>query len=232
MKEFLTNSAYFGLILSLAAYFLGMILNKKFKSAFFNPLLLASIFVIALLIAFHIPYDTYNASAQYISYLLTPSTICLAVPLYKQLALLKKNLAAILTGVLSGVVISLVCVVLLALVFELSREDTITLLPKSVTTAIGIGISEENGGISTLTAAIIIITGITGNVSGRWVCKLFRIREPISKGIALGTTSHAIGTAKALEMGEIEGAMGSLAIAVAGLLTAFIIPLLTVFLPI
>ena len=157
--------------------------------------------------------------APNISYLLTPATVCLAVPLYEQMSLLKKNFKAVAAGIVSGVLASLVSVLVLAKLFGLSHEQYVTLLPKSITTAIGMGISEELGGIVTITVAVIIITGILGNVIAELVCKVFHIQEPIAKGLALGTASHAIGTAKAMEMGPVEGAMSSLAIAVAGLLT-------------
>ena len=166
-----------------------------------------------------IDYDQYNGGAQYISYLLTPATVCLAVPLYEQLTLLKENLKAVAAGIFSGTLASLGSVYLLSRLFGLNHEQYVTLLPKSITTAIGMGVSQELGGIVTITVAVIIITGILGNVIAEGVCKVFRIQEPIAKGLALGTASHAIGTAKAMEMGPVEGAMSSLAIAVAGLLT-------------
>ena len=184
--------------------------------AIFNPLLISIIAVIAVLCLLHIDYDTYNQSGQYISYLLTPATVCLAVPLYQQMELLKKNLKAVVIGIVSGVLVS---VLILAKLFRLSHEQYVTLLPKSITTAIGMGVSEELGGIVTITVAVIIITGVLGNMVAETVIKLAHIEEPIAKGLALGTSSHAIGTAKAMELGEIEGAMSSLAIAVAGLLT-------------
>ena len=131
----------------------------------------------------------------------------------------KKNLKAVIIGIVSGVLASLVSVLILAKLFSLSHEQYVTLLPKSITTAIGMGVSEELGGIVTITVAVIIITGVLGNMLAETVIKLARIEEPIAKGLALGTSAHAIGTAKAMELGEIEGAMSSLAIAVAGLLT-------------
>ena len=172
-----------------------------------------------LLILFRIDYDTYYEGAKYLSYLLTPATVCLAVPMYEQLELLKKNLKAVLVGIISGVLMSLGCILVMAIVFSLNHETYVTLLPKSITTAIGMGISEELGGYVTITVATIVITGVLGNIIGEGLCKLFHIEEPIAKGVALGTASHAIGTACAMEMGEIEGAMASLSIAVAGLLT-------------
>ncbi len=219
MKEILCNSAYFGVTVSLIGYGVGVMLKKKFKYAFLNPLLISIIFVIGVVLLCGVDYESYENSAQYLSYLLTPATVCLAVPLYQQMTLLKKNLAAVACGILAGVLASLGSVLLLAFLFGLEHDVYVTLLPKSITTAIGMGVSEELGGLVTITVAVIIVTGVIGNVIGEAVCKLFRIYEPIAKGLALGTSSHAIGTAKALEMGEVEGAMSSLAIAVAGLLT-------------
>ena len=219
MKEILCNSAYFGVTVSLIGYGAGIMLKKKFKYAFLNPLLISIIFVIGVVMLCGVDYESYENSAQYLSYLLSPATVCLAVPLYQQMTLLKKNLAAVACGILAGVLASLGSVLLLAFLFGLEHDVYVTLLPKSITTAIGMGVSEELGGLVTITVAVIIVTGVIGNVIGEAVCKLFRIYEPIAKGLALGTSSHAIGTAKALEMGEVEGAMSSLAIAVAGLLT-------------
>ena len=219
MKEFLSESIIFGAVLSLAAYEIGLLMKKKFKLAILNPLLIGTICVIGFLLIFRIDYEEYNEGAKYISYLLTPATVCLAVPLYEQLSLLKKNFMAVAVGILSGVLASLVSVLALAKLFDLNHQQYVTLLPKSITTAIGMGVSEELGGLVTITVAVIVITGSLGNVIAEFICKIFKIHEPIAKGLALGTASHAIGTAKAMEMGQIEGAMSSLAIAVAGLLT-------------
>ena len=219
MKEILIDSVFFGAFLSLAAYQAGLALKKKLRLAVLNPLLTSTFFVMAALLLLNIDYGSYNESAKYISYLLTPATVCLAVPLYQQISLLRKNLTAVAGGITAGVLASLLSVFLLSKLFSLSHEQYVTLLPKSITTAIGMGISEELGGIRTITVAVIIVTGIIGNVLAESICKLFRIQEPIAKGLAIGTSSHAIGTAKAMEIGETEGAMSSLAIAVAGLLT-------------
>lgn len=194
-------------------------LKKKFKYAFLNPLLISIIFVIGVVMLCGVDYESYENSAQYLSYLLTPATVCLAVPLYQQMTLLKKNLQPLPAASSQVCWQVLEAVLLLAFLFGLEHDVYVTLLPKSITTAIGMGVSEELGGLVTITVAVIIVTGVIGNVIGEAVCKLFRIYEPIAKGLALGTSSHAIGTAKALEMGEVEGAMSSLAIAVAGLLT-------------
>ncbi len=221
VNDTLTDLLFFGAILSLAAYEVGLLLKKRFKLAILNPLLIATICVMAALTLLKIEYNAYNESAKYISYLLTPATVCLAVPLYRQVSLLKENLRAVAGGIAAGVLTSLFSVFLLAKLFGLTHEQYVTLLPKSITTAIGMGISEELGGIPTITVAVIIITGILGNVLAEIVCKVSRINEPVAKGLAIGTASHAIGTAKAMELGEVEGAMSSLAIAVAGAVTVF-----------
>lgn len=219
MKELLCNSTFFGVVVSLLGYELGLFLKKKFNNPILNPLLISIIFVMIVLVLFEVDFENYNSGAKYLSYLLTPATVCLAIPLYQQLDLLKNNLKAIMVGIFSGVVSSLISVFLFSLIFKFTHEQYVTLLPKSITTAIGMGISEELNGIVTITIAVIIITGILGNMLAEIICKIFHIHEPIAKGIAIGTSSHAIGTSKAMEMGEIEGAMSSLAIAVSGLLT-------------
>ena len=224
MKEFLINSVFFGALLSLAGYELGLILKKKFKLAIFNPLLIASVSVIAVLLLMDVDYESYNEGGKYLSYLLTPATVSLAVPRYEQLELLKKNLKAVAAGIISGVIASVFGVFALCKLFGMNHQQYVTLLPKSITTAIGMGVSEELGGIVTITVAVIVITGVLGNVIADLVYKIFRIEEPVAKGLALGTASHAIGTAKAMELGMTEGAMSSLAIAVAGLLTAVLAP--------
>ncbi|MBP0982356.1 MAG: LrgB family protein [Oscillospiraceae bacterium] len=219
MSEFLSESAYFGVLISLAGYGLGALLKKRFKSPLFNPLLISIILTIPMLLLLHIDYQTYYSGARYLSWLLTPATVALAVPLYEQFELLKHNAAAVIAGIIAGVLSSLGSVLGLAVLFGFSHEEYITFLPKSITTAIGMGVSEELGGIVPITAGVIIITGVLGNILGELVLKLFRIKEPVAKGIALGTSAHAIGTAKAMELGEAEGAMSSLSIAVSGIIT-------------
>ena len=219
MTDFCNNSVYFGVAVRLVGYVIGVQLKKKFKLAVLNPLMISIIFVVGVVLLFKLDYPSYKKQAEILNYLLTPATIALAIPLYQQLSLLRKNLLAVICGIISGVFASMSSVLAMSVLFSLSHEDFVTLLPKSITTAIGMGVSEELGGIQTITVAVIIVTGVLGNVIGEGVCKLFRITEPISRGLALGTAAHAIGTAKALEMGEIEGAMSSLSIAVAGLLT-------------
>ena len=200
MNEFVRESLFFGMFVSLLAYEAGLLIKKKWKMAVLNPLLISILLVLSFLLLTGVEYEAYNSSAKYLSYLLTPATVCLAIPLYRELSHLKKNFKAIAAGTVAGVLTSMVSVLLMAYLFGFSHEQYVTLLPKSITTAIG-------------------ITGILGNVIAELVCKIFRIQEPVAQGLAIGTASHALGTVKAIEMGELEGAISSLAIVVSGLLT-------------
>ena len=208
MSEFTETSMFAGVTVSLLAYIIGALLKKKFKLAIFNPLLISIVLTIIMLVIADIDYDVYAQGADYLSWFLTPATVCLAIPLYEQWELLKHNVKAVMLGITAGVLASLTTVLVLSLIMHLS-----------ITTAIGMGVSEELGGYVTITVAVIIVTGVIGNIFGELICKIFRITEPISKGIAFGSASHAIGTAKAMELGDVEGAMSSLSIAVSGILT-------------
>lgn len=219
MNDFFLCSATAGVVISLVSYFFGVMVKQRWKRSFFNPLLISILLVMAFLLLFKIDYEAYNNSAKYLSYLLTPATVSLAVPLYQKLELLKKNATAIFIGVFAGVLTSMGSVLVFSYLFQLSHKEYVTLLPKSITTAIGMGISEELGGYVVITTAVIIVTGVFGNMVAETLCRVFRIRHKISKGLAIGTASHAIGTSKAMEMGEVEGAMSSLAIVVSGLCT-------------
>lgn len=219
MNEFLQNSVFFGVFISIITYEIGAVIKKKWKLAIFNPLLISIALIIIFLLLFHVDYETYEAGAKYLSYLLTPATVALAVPLYEQIEPLKNNWKAIMAGILSGALTSAVCVLVLSMLFRLNHRQYVTLLPKSITTAIGMGLSEELGGIVTITVAVIVVTGVIGNMFAESICRLFHITDPVAKGIGIGSASHAMGTAKAMELGEVEGAMSSLSIAVSGLLT-------------
>lgn len=221
MNEFFVNSTTIGVIISLISYAIGVMLKRKFKSPIFNPLLISIALVILFLSITNIDYDTYNNSAKYLSYLLAPATVSLAIPLYQKINLLKENSKAITIALFVGVLSSLVSVLLLAIVFKLEKEIYVTLLPKSVTTAIGMDIADELGGIGSVAAAFIIITGVIGYITAEIIFKIFNIKHPISKGLAIGASAHAMGTAKAVEIGDIEGAMSSLAIVICGILTIF-----------
>lgn len=223
------SSLYFGLVLTLVTYFIGVFINKKTKLAIFNPLIIAVVFIITILVIFNIDYSVYNEGAKYVSYLLTPATIALAIPLYQQIHLLKNNIKAILLGTLAGVLSSLSSVLAFAYLFSFTYEEYVTFLPKSITTAIGMGIVEELGGYVSIAVASIIITGILGNIFAEKILKIAGIEESVAKGIAIGSSSHAIGTTKAMQLGEIEGAMSSLSIVVSGMITVFLANLFSMF---
>ena len=231
MSGFVENIPVWGVALTLGAFALGTFLNKKTGQAIFNPLLLGSIFVIVFLSLAQIPFARYKQSVSFLSYLLLPATVSLAVPLYEQWLPLKKNAAAVLCGIAAGAVTSVVCVIAMSWVLRLDPVLSASLMPKSVTSAIGAEVAEELGGIGSLAGALIILTGIVGNLSAATLCRICRLHDPVARGVAIGTGSHAVGTAKALQMGRVEGAVSSLSIAVAGVLTAVICPLLANFLP-
>lgn len=229
MENFMQSSVYLGIILSLVTYEIGVLIQKTFKRDLFNPLLISVALVILILSLTGISYDTYYKGAYFLNWLLTPATVCLAIPLYERFELLKKNWKALLAGILSGVLTCMVIVLALSFVFKLSHAEYVTLLPKSITTAIGMAVTEELGGYVTITVAIILITGIFGNVFAETFCRMFKITDPMAKGIAIGTSSHALGTSKAIQMGDTEGAISSLSIAVCGLLTVIIAPIFAAF---
>ena len=213
------DSVFFGVLVSLASYSIGMALKIKTGWSLVNPLLISIVLVICVLLLTGVSYTSYSTGANCISYLLTPATICLAVPLYQQVELLKKNYHAVLLGIVSGVLASLCSVLLLALLFHFDHAAYVTFLPKSITTAIGIGVSEELGGHVSVSVVVIIVTGVLGNIFAEKFLALLRIKDPIAKGIAIGCSAHALGTARAMEMGTIEGAMSSLSIVVCGVMT-------------
>lgn len=226
IREILEQSQYFGLVLSIGAYLFACWLRNKTGLSIFNPLLVSAALIIGCIFGLGMDYETYNKGASYLGWLLTPATVCLSIPLYKQLHLLKKHGDAVVLGITAGVVTSAVSIFLMCKVLGLSHTNYVSLLPKSITTAIGMGVSAEAGGIVALTVMSIVLTGVLGDMAGEAVLKLARIHHPVAKGLALGTSAHAVGTAKALEMGEIEGAMSSLSIAVAGLMTVIIVPMM------
>ena len=229
MSNWLSSSLFYGAVISIAAYEAGLLIRRRFKLAVLNPLLLGVIIVIGVNAILGIDYQSYNGGAQYLSYLLTPTTVRLAVPMYEQLTLLKENWKAVVSGLLAGVLSSMGSVWALSVLFRLDHTMYVTLLPKSITTAIGMGISEELGGYVSITIAAIVLSGILGNIFAASFCRLFKITEPIAVGVAIGTSSHAIGTTKALEIGAVEGAMSSLSIVVAGLLTVVGAPIFANF---
>lgn len=224
MNEFLTSSAYFAVMLCIVSYTVGLWIEKRLKTPLANPLLISAAISIGVLLLFNISYESFNEGAKYLNFLLTPVTVCLALPLYEKMQLLIKYKAAVFLGILSGVVSCLTVIVLLSLLFGLSEKELISLLPKSITTPMALGIEEKLGGLSSITMPAIVISGVTGNMFAVFFFKIFRITEPVSQGLACGCASHAIGTARAAEIGDIQGAMSGLAIAVAGIMTVIIVP--------
>ncbi len=230
MAELLQSFSLFPLVLTLGSYLIGLWCQKKTRSALCNPLLIAALISIGVLLLIGMDPQIYAAGTAGISWLLTPATVCLAVPLYEQLKVLKGHLPGILAGIVAGTLTSLVCVFALCQVFGLDATLTASLLPKSVTTAIGLALTESAGGLSALTAAAIIITGILGNLLGSFLCKILKITHPIAQGVGFGTASHVIGTSRATEVDPLAGAVSSLSLAVAGILTAVLFPLMLMLL--
>lgn len=226
MADFLSGLSLFPLVLTVGAYQIGLWCRKKWDHPLCNPILIAVLLVIGVLLLSGLPVETYQAGTAGIQWLLTPATVCLALPLYEHLKVLKKNLPAILTGVAAGTLTSLAGIFLLCRLFGLDGQISVSLLPKSITTAMGIVLSGQNGGIASLTTTAIIVTGILGSLTGSTLCKLLKLRSPIAQGVAFGTASHVIGTSKASELGQLQGAVSSLSLTVAGVLTAILFPLI------
>ena len=229
MDSIVQSSAYFGFFITLFGYWVSTQIAKRMRSTLCNPLLLTIIFIIAFLKLADISYASYDNGAKYINYFLTPSTVCLAVPLYRQLKLLKEYAGAILISIMSGTAACAIMIFGLAKLFLLENSIYASLVPKSITSAIALGMSEELGGLSAVTVMAVFVTGILGAVIANTVFKIFKIEDPVAQGLAMGTASHAIGTSKALELGEIQAAMSSLAIAVTGILTVIVGPIVAGF---
>ena len=219
MEDFALNSVYFATFLTFVTYGIGMFLKKKLRLRILNAMLISIGLSIAVVVLLKVKFTVYQNSARYLNYFLTPATVCLAVPLYEQFQTLKQNWKAILGGIIAGVLTNLVLVLGMCVVLSVGHKEYVSILPKSITTAIGLALSQEMGGIVPITMAMIIITGNLGNIFAEVLCRLFRIKDPVARGIAVGTSSHVLGTTKAMEMGQVEGAMSSLSIAVAGILT-------------
>jgi predicted murein hydrolase (TIGR00659 family) len=220
------NSPISGILLSLAAFETGVAISKKWKYSFLNPLLIAKILIVGFLLATGISLESYSVGGDYISVLLSPATVVLAVPLYNQISKLKKFWKPILAGIFAGSITSMACVIVISKMIGLSDVLMRSLLPKSITIPMGSVVSEQIGGIPSVTIISIVVTGITGAVAAPAICRICRIKHKVAQGIAIGTASHALGTTKAMEMGEIQGAMSSLSIGVAGLFTAIAAPII------
>ena len=225
MTDIIT-SPVFGVIISLIAYEIGALIKQKLKLSIFNPLLIAIIILIAFLLKFNIKYDDYNNGGQVISFFLAPATVALALPLYKKFSLFKENAMPILVGILCGTISGIISVIALGKLFNLSGELTKSLIPKSITTPIGMALAKQLGGLPSIAVVAIIITGILGSIIGPFLYKILKINDKVAMGIAMGCASHAVGTAKAMEIGETEGAMSSLTIAISGIITVLIAPIL------
>lgn len=218
MKEII-DTPTFGILISIIVFEIGLYINKKTKLSILHPLLISIGLIIGILLIFDIPLESYEKGGNMISYLLGPATVILAVPLYKQFHLFKQNKKPIIIGIMVGVLTTITSIFILCNVFSYEEELLYTLIPKSITTPIGIELSSTIGGIPSITVVAIVITGITGAIIAPFILKLFNINDEVAKGIAIGTSSHAVGTSKAMEMGEIEGAMSSLSIGLAGITT-------------
>ena len=228
MTEFL-SIAILPVALTLTAFLLGQKIQKKLKSPILNPILISVILVLIFLSLTGMPVADYKAGMGSLSWLLTPATICLAVPMYEQFQILKKNLPMILAGVTAGAVSCLIMVILFGILAGFDPLLTISLLPKSITTAIGVSLSEMLGGMSGVTTAAIVFTGIFASIMGPIFCRIFRLTDPVAQGVAFGTAGHVIGTSKANELNPLTGAVSSLSLVVAGLITAVVLPLLSRF---
>ncbi len=215
------------LIATILAYQTGLFLQKKLKSPLFNPLLVAIVLLIGLIVLTGYPNANYQEGMKTVSWLITPATICLAVPLYQQVQILYKNWKAVLAGITAGTLSSLTFVLVMCRVLEIGDALTYSLLPKSITAAMGAALSAQTGGDEAITTAVIAITGVLGCVLCKPLCKLFRITHPIAQGVALGTSAHVLGTTKARELSELTGAVSSLSLTVAGILTAVLYPVIT-----
>ena len=220
------NSPLFGILLTLVAFETGVLISKKFKYSFLNPLLIGNILIVGFLLITGISLESYNVGGDYLSVMLSPATVVLAVPLYRQISKLKQFWKPILAGIFAGSLTSLACVIVVSKLIGLSEILMLSLLPKSVTIPMGSVISAQIGGIPSVTIIAITVTGITGAVAAPAVCRFCHIKHKVAQGIAIGTASHALGTTRAMEMGEVQGAMSSLAIGIAGLFTAVVAPLI------
>lgn len=219
------DNHYFGIILSFGAYEIGKYINSKLKTPIANPLLIAILLIIGFLSITGIDYEYYKKGGDFIAFFIGPATVAMVLDLYTNLDILKKNIVPILTGVITGTIFSMTFAIILAKAFNVNNELVSSLLPQSITTAIALSLSEEYQGIVGLTAIVVVIRGVSGAVLAPIVLKIFKIKDPVAQGIAIGTSSHAVGTSAARAMGKVQGAMSGLSIAVAGLSAVLFMPL-------
>lgn len=225
--DMITNSPLFGVIISLVAFEIGMFIFKKTKIALFNPLLIATIIVMIFLKYLNVPVKNYMLGGDLILFFLAPATVVLAIPLFQKIDLLKKHFVPIIGGGIIGAFTAIISVIVIGKILGINHELLLSFMPKSITTPIGIEVSKMVGGIPSITVFAIIITGITGNVTAPFIYSVFKVKHPIAKGLGLGISSHAVGTSRAIEMGEIEGAMSALSIVIAGILTIVLAPVVS-----
>ena len=219
MKE-LTQSPFFGITLTVVTYWLGMKIQKKVNFVLCNGLIIAVLLLVGVLVVLDIPYEDYYQGGSVINMFMGPATACMAVTVYAKIDLLRMNWLPVLAGCLAGVVASVGSVLAMCRLFGLDAAMTASLLPKSVTTPIATAVAEAHGGIVSITVAAVIFTGILGNLAAPYLIRLFRVKDPLAVGLGIGACSHAMGTAKALELGDTEGAMSGLAIGMCGIITA------------
>ena len=224
--SFIIENPVFGLVLTLLALEAGILIQKKTQKSYLNPLMLAIVFIIGFLKLSGVSYEDYNRGGVLISFFLAPTTVVLAVPLYRKFHLLKAHAVPILAGVFAGTIVNTIIIISMSRLLGLEELIEHSLIPKSITTPIGISLSDQLGGMPQITVAAIIVTGITGAILGPVVFKFIKVEDKVARGIAMGTSSHALGTVKAMEMGETEGAMSSLAISVTGVMTVLLVPIL------
>lgn len=225
MTEFFSGSTLFAILLTFGTYEVGRLIQKKTGVPALNPILIAAVLCGVVLVAVGMPNQVYQSNCEAFSWLLTPATVCLAIPLYAQFSRLRHDLPAILAGVAAGTFVSMGFVWVMARLCNLGDVLTASLLPKSITTAMGIVVSESTGGEPAVTTAAIILTGILGSIFGPWLCKVLRLHWPAAQGVAFGTSAHVIGTSKAAEISQTAEAVSSLSLVFAGILTAIICPL-------
>lgn len=236
LNEYVANNEFFGLILSIVAFRIGMIINQKTKIPLLNPLLLAILLCIGFLKLTGITYENFNMGGKYISFLIGPTTVALVVSLYRNIDRLKQNLIPILVGVFIGAMIAIVSAYFLSNLFKFDKNLTLAMMPQSVTTPIAKSLTEEYvsknvtdmsviSAYAAITAVTVILRGIVGAIAAPVVMKVMRVKDPVAMGVGIGTASHAMGTSKAIEMGEVQGAMSGLSIAIAGINTVILMPL-------
>jgi len=225
MSELISNPM-FGILITLVAYEIGLFLQRRTGLAILNPLLISTILIILFLVITEIDYDSYNVGGKILTFFITPATVALALPLYRNFKLLVENLWPIFIGIIGGIIVNFISIYFLVKYTNLDKQLFYSLVPKSVTTPIGIELSSQIGGMPQITIAAIIISGLTGVIAGPIIFKVFKINDKVARGIAYGTTAHALGTSKAIEEGEVEGSMSGLSIGISGLLTAVIVPVM------